>query len=60
MLVSVIYADGKKGKEERSNIDNLIAAGNIVAFKSQDGWVEVRRKRNTLDRSPERRSTGIA
>ncbi len=44
MFISVIYPDGTAGKVRSSRLSRLMKAGEIVAYKCSEGWVELRRK----------------
>ena len=40
--IKVLYVDQTSGKVEDSLLDDLIAKGEIVAFCSSRGWIDVR------------------
>ena len=59
MLIKVLYLDNTAGLVNASGLDELTKSGKIVAFKGEEGWVEVRRKRNVDGyNGPERRKSG--
>jgi len=41
-MIKVLYVDKTSGTVEDSLLDDLIAKGEIAAFCSSHGWVEVR------------------
>ena len=41
-MVKVIYVDQSAGKVTDSQLNDLIAKGEIAAFYGSDGWVDVR------------------
>lgn len=43
MMIRVIYSDKSAGKIADHRLDELIAAGRIVAFYRADGWVSLER-----------------
>ncbi len=51
MFIKVIYSDGMPGRVRSSLLGRLMKAGEIVAYKCSEGWVELRRKqsRNEYD-----------
>jgi len=55
MLLKVIYPDGTPGIVQSPTVEELIKAEKIVAFHWAEEWVEVRRKRNSDYKGPERR-----
>ena len=58
MQIKVLYLDNTAGLVKDACLEELIRLGKIVAFKGEEGWVEVRRKRNAEDyNGPERRKS---
>jgi len=58
MQIKVLYLDNTAGLVKAACLEELIRLGKIVAFKGEEGWVEVRRKRNAEDyHGPERRKS---
>ncbi len=51
MLINVIYPDGTSGKVRASILNSLIKFGRIVAYKCSEGWIELRRKKDTSNYS---------
>ncbi len=49
MFISVIYPDGTSWKVRSSILRSLIQLGKVVAYKCSEGWVEVRRKKDSSD-----------
>jgi len=58
MQIKVLYTDNTAGLVKAACLEELIRLGKIVAFKGEEGWVEVRRKRNAEGYDgPERRKS---
>ena len=58
MLIKVLYLDNTAGLVTASSLEELTRSGKVVAFKGEDGWVEVRRKKVVDDyKGPERRKS---
>jgi len=55
MFIKVVYPDGTAGKVKSSMLDGLMKAGEIVAFRCSEGWVEARRKNKSMYRGINRR-----
>ena len=55
MLIKVIYTGGTLGKLKSSTLEGVMKSGKIIAFHCSEGWLDVRRKCQSIFYGVDRR-----